>query len=71
MKTSELSNTPDPERPIWKRWTVIGGTLLAAISFLEGQGAIPAGTGQELASVVQHAAALLAGLGIYRHIPTS
>ncbi len=66
-----VATTPDSGRPIWKRWTVIGGTILAVVNYLESQNLIPAGTGTELATVVEHLAALLTGLGVYRHIPTT
>ena len=71
MTTANISNTPSSDRPIWQRWTVIGGTLLAVLNYLETQGMIPPGTATEVTAVAEHAAALLMGLGIYRHIPSS
>jgi hypothetical protein len=71
MDTSNISNLPSSDRPIWKRWTVIGGTILVAINYLESQEMIPRGFGREIASMIEHASAVLMGLGLYRHIPSS
>lgn len=66
-----VTKTPSGDRPLWKRWTVIGGMILAAVKFCEAEDLIPVGTGESVASLIETAGSLLVGLGIYRHIPTT
>lgn len=64
-----LTTTPDADRPLWKRWTVIGGAILAIVNYGEAQELIPPGTATHLSTAAEHIAALLMGLGVYRHLP--
>lgn len=69
--TAALCKTPSPDRPLWQRWTVIGGSLMAVVTYLEAQGVIQSGNALNLAELVQHLGGVLAALGLYRHIPTT
>ncbi len=59
---------PPVDRPFYKRWTVVGGTVLAVLTYLESQQLIPVGIAEDVAELVKHLAALLAGLGVYRRL---
>lgn len=63
--------TPTGDRPLYKRMTVRGAALLAALQVLEDQQMIPMGLSTTLADLGQVIGTLIVGLGAYRHIPTT
>ena len=66
-----ISNTPSAERPIYKRWTIIGVAIISLIQALTDADLVPVGTPELLASWGQIAGGFLTSLGLYRHIPTT
>jgi hypothetical protein len=72
---TDTLKTPPGDRPWYKRWTILGGLILAAANYLETQQVLPAGTynaltesGDATLTAVQSIGGLLAGLGVYRQI---
>ena len=60
---------PDPGRPWYRRWTVVGVAILGVIQSLETAGAIPAGVMETIASYGDILGGVLVALGVYRRLP--
>ena len=71
MKSSNLTNTPSAERPLWKRWTLIGGAIVVLAQWAEAQDLLPYGSYDWLLNGANLFGISLGGLGVYRHIPTT
>lgn len=68
--TTGIMATPEPNRPWYKRWTVVAIGALAAIEALEAQGMVP-GALEGLKDFGQILSVVLGSLGVVRHIPTT
>lgn len=66
-----ITKTPSADRPLYKRWTVIGVALIGVIQALEAEHLIPMGFTDTLANYGEIGGAILVSLGLYRHIPTT
>lgn len=66
-----LTTTPPADRPLYKRWTVVGASIIAVVEALDQQKLIPPGMLTTITELGQNAGGLLAALGLYRHIPTT
>ena len=69
--TAGIMETPAADRPLYKRWTVVGIAIIGIVQALESQGLIPAGGLEKAAELGQVAGGILTALGLYRHIPTT
>lgn len=57
-------------KPPWKSLTLVAGTVFAAVTFLEGAGALPPGTNATLVKLVESVAGLAALYGLRRALPS-
>ncbi|HEX9639951.1 MAG TPA: hypothetical protein VGB13_01410 [Candidatus Krumholzibacteria bacterium] len=59
---------PAEHRPWYRRMTVVFGSIFAAVTAAEEMDAIPRGTMEAGATLVQAISGFLAAIGVYRHI---
>jgi hypothetical protein len=75
LNLAELTKTPQPGRPLYKRATLVGGTILAVALYLESQGQLPKGSYAQfneskdaLLAAAQSIGGLLTLFGVYRQV---
>jgi len=75
MALADLTKTPEPGRPLYKRLTLVGGAVLALVHYLESTGDAPPGTFEAFSETSSHLEAagysiggILTLFGVYRQV---
>ena len=75
LKLADLTKTPQPGRPLYRRMTLVGGAILAVALYLESQGVAPEGSYSALTeskdallAAAESIGGLLTLFGVYRQV---